>query len=149
MTGVAKDTINDHTMSRRLGRVTTDEYEGSSPSLVTNKLNQVKMSKIKKVQEITDLSVYTSFTKDEGMFQIEAGVYSKVSTNLKSPTPKYNHDVTEVELRFLINGKKVTYTGFKTLYDQLYGENTFSKYWSGKCAEFEEAYYKQTTYKTK
>ena len=39
MTGVAKDTINDHTMSRKLGRVTTDDYEGSSPSLVTNKLN--------------------------------------------------------------------------------------------------------------
>ena len=26
----------------KLGRVTTDEYEGSIPSLVTNKLNQVK-----------------------------------------------------------------------------------------------------------
>ena len=37
------------------------------------------MSKIKKVDEITDLSVFTKFTKDEGMFQIEARVYSMVS----------------------------------------------------------------------
>ena len=37
------------------------------------------MSKIKKVDEVTDLSVYTSFTKDEGMFQIIAGVYSMVT----------------------------------------------------------------------
>ena len=29
------------------------------------------MSKIKKVDEVTDLSVYTKFTKDEGIFQID------------------------------------------------------------------------------
>ena len=106
------------------------------------------MGKIKKVDEVTDLSVYTRFTKDEGMFQIEASVYSMV-TAIPETINKWSHDISEIELKFLINGKKVTYTGFKTLYDQLYGENTFSKYWSGKCAEFEEAYYKQTTYKTK
>lgn len=48
MTGVAKDTINDHVISRKLGMerfetgtrkaATTDEYEGSIPSLVTNDL---------------------------------------------------------------------------------------------------------------
>ena len=38
MTGVAKDTINDHVIAgtRRYGA--TDEYEGSIPSLVTNDL---------------------------------------------------------------------------------------------------------------
>ena len=127
---------------------TTDEYEGSIPSLVTNKLNQVKMSKIKKVQEITDLSVYTSFTKDEGMFKIEAGVYSMV-TAIPGATNKWGHDVTEVELKFLINDKKVNYTGFKTLYDQLYGKDTFGNFYSEKCDEFEVAYLKTTPYKTK
>ena len=106
------------------------------------------MSKIKKVQEITDLSVYTKFTKDEGMFQVEAGVYSMV-TEIPGATNKYGHDVTEVELSFLINDKKVNYTGFKTLYEQLYGENTFGDFYYKKAQEFEVAYLKTTPYKTK
>jgi hypothetical protein len=104
------------------------------------------MSKIKKVDEITDLSVFTKFTKDEGMFQIEANVYSMVSTIPIAPD-KYGHDVTEVELYFFINGKKVQYTGFKTLYEQLYGKDTFSDFYSKKSAEFEAAYFKTTSYK--
>ena len=103
------------------------------------------MSKIKKVDEVTDLSVYTKFIKDEGMFQIEAGVYSMVEQKEQF----YGHDVTEVALSFLINGKKVNYTGFRALYEQLYGEKTFSKFYSEKCAEFEAAYFKTTPYKTK
>ena len=56
------------------------------------------MSKIKKTQEITDLSVYTSFTKDEGMFQIIAGVYSAVEA-IPGVSNKYSHDITEIELK--------------------------------------------------
>ena len=105
------------------------------------------MSKIKKVDEITDLSVFTKFTKDEGMFQIEANVYSMVSM---APSPdKYDHDISEVELKFIINGKYVKYTGFKTLYDQLFGKDTFGNFYSEKCAEFEAAYLKTSPYKTK
>ena len=105
------------------------------------------MSKIKKVDEVTDLSVYTKFTKDEGMFQIEASVYSMVSM---APSPdKYDHDISEVELKFIINGKYVKYTGFKTLYDQLFGKDTFGNFYSEKCAEFEAAYLKTSPYKTK
>mgnify|MGYP003639665206 FL=1 len=106
------------------------------------------MSKIKKVDEITDLSVFTKFTKDEGMFQIEANVYSMVS-EVPGVGNKYGHDVTEVELYFFINGKKVQYTGFKTLYEQLYGENTFGDFYYKKSQEFEVAYLKTTPYKTK
>ena len=105
------------------------------------------MSKIKKVDEITDLSVFTRFTKDEGMFQIEASVYSMVSM---APSPdKYNHDISEVELKFIINDKKVNYTGFKTLYNQLFGEDTFGDFYYEKAKEFEAAYLKTTPYKTK
>jgi hypothetical protein len=104
------------------------------------------MSKIIKVDEITDLSVFTRFAKDEGMFQIEASVYSMVSMIPTFPD-KYDHDISEVELFFFINNKKVKYTGFKTLYEQLYGENTFSKYWSEKCEDFKQEYFKTTPYK--
>ena len=106
------------------------------------------MSKIKKVDEITDLSVFTKFTKDEGMFQIEANVYSMVS-EVPGVGNKYGHDISEVELSFLINDKKVNYTGFKTLYEQLYGENTFGDFYYKKAQEFEVAYLKTTPYKTK
>ena len=105
------------------------------------------MSKIKKVDEVTDLSVFTKFTKDEGMFQIEASVYSMVSM---APSPdKYNHDISEVELKFIINNKYVKYTGFKTLYNQLFGKDTFGNFYYEKCKEFEAAYFKTTPYKTK
>jgi hypothetical protein len=104
------------------------------------------MSKIKKVDEITDLSVYTKFTKDEGMFQIIAGVYSMVEA-IPGVSEKYGHDVTEIELTFFINDKKVQYTGFKTLYEQLYGKDTFSNFYLEKSKEFEAAYFKTTPYK--
>ena len=104
------------------------------------------MSKIIKVDEVTDLSVFTRFAKDEGMFQIEASVYSMVSTIPTSPD-KYDHDISEVELFFFINNKKVKYTGFKMLYEQLYGKDTFSKYWSEKCEDFKQEYFKTTPYK--
>jgi hypothetical protein len=106
------------------------------------------MSKIKKVDEIAEYSVFTKFTKDEGMFQIEASVYSMVS-EVSGVGNKYGHDVTGVELGFLINNKKVNYTGFKTLYDQLFGKDTFGNFYYEKAKEFEVAYLKTTPYKTK
>jgi hypothetical protein len=106
------------------------------------------MSKIKKVDEVTDLSVYTRFTKDEGMFQIEARIYSMVS-EVPGIGKKYGHDISEIELNFFINDKKVQYNGFKTLYEQLYGANTFNTFWTEKSEEFEKAYLKTTPYKTK
>jgi hypothetical protein len=106
------------------------------------------MSKIKKVDEIAEYSVFTKFTKDEGMFQIEASVYSMVS-EVSGVSNKYSHDVTGVELGFLINNKKVNYTGFKTLYDQLFGKDTFGNFYYEKAKEFEVAYLKTTPYKTK
>lgn len=103
------------------------------------------MGKIKKVDEVTDLSVFTRFTKNEGMFQIEASVYSMVEQKEQF----YGHDISEIELKFLVNGKKVNYSGFKTLYDQLFGKDTFGNFYSEKCAEFEVAYLKTSPYKTK
>jgi hypothetical protein len=106
------------------------------------------MSKIKKVEEVTDLSVFTRFTKDEGMFQIEASVYSMASGDTEVGN-KYDHDISEIELYFFINGKKVQYTGFKALYEQLYGKDTFGDFYYKKSEEFEAAYLKTSPYKTK
>ena len=108
----------------------------------------MNLNQIKKVDEVTDLSVYTKFTKDEGMFQIEASVYSMVS-EVPGIGNKYGHDISEIELGFLINDKKVQYTGFKTLYEQLYGKDTFGDFYLEKSQEFEVAYLKTTPYKTK
>ena len=105
------------------------------------------MSKIKKLEEITDLSVYTKFSKDEGMFQIEASIYSMVSNRVHSP--HYDHDITDMDIQFFINNKRVKYNGFKDLYTQLFGENTFNEYYAKKSEEFEQAYLKTTPYKTK
>jgi hypothetical protein len=37
------------------------------------------MSKIKKVDEVVDFSVFTKFTKDLGLFQVNASIWSMVS----------------------------------------------------------------------
>ena len=103
------------------------------------------MSKIIKKQEIADLSVRTEFTKDLGMFQAHASVWSCVSENIGG----YDHDITETELRFVLNGKPCNYIGFKELYGKLYGANVFSQFYTELVTEFEEAYFKQTTYKNK
>ena len=123
--------------------ITTDEYEGSIPSLVTNlKLNN--MSKIKKVDEVVDFSVFTKFTKDLGLFQVNASVWSMVSQDCTN-----SHDISDIELDFLIDNKRCKYNGFKEIYEKLYGENTFNQFIADLTTEFEEEYFKQSPYKIK
>jgi hypothetical protein len=63
-------------------------------SLVTNlKLNI--MSKIKKVDEVVDFSVFTKFTKDLGLFQVNASIWSMVSQDCTN-----SHDISDIELDF-------------------------------------------------
>ena len=101
--------------------------------------------KIIKVEEIVDLSVFTKFTKDLGLFQVKARVYSMVSPNRGS----HNHDITEIEMHFSMNNKPCKYVGFKELYEKLYGVDTFNEFRDDLSKEFEEAYFKHTPYKTK
>jgi len=112
-------------------------------SLVTNlKLNI--MSKIIKIDENVDFSVYTKFTKDLGLFQVNARVWSMVSQDCR-----HSHDISDIELDFSVNNKPCKYMGFKELYEKLYGADTFNKFRDELTEEFEEEYFKQTTYKTK
>ena len=103
------------------------------------------MSKIIKVNEVVDYSVSTNFTKDLGLFQVKATIWSCVS----EWEGRYENEITETELIFVLNGKKCKYLGFKELYEKLYGANRFNQFYADLITEFEEEYFKQTTYKTK
>ena len=103
------------------------------------------MSKIKKEQEIVDYDVSTTFTKDLGLFQVRATIWSCVSECKDG----YHNEVTETELSFILNGKPCKYLGFRELYEKLYGKGTFSEFCDDLNCEFEEEYFKQSPYKTK
>jgi hypothetical protein len=100
------------------------------------------MSKIEKLEETTNLSVYTTFSKDEGMFEIQATIWSMVSKHSLG----YDHDISEIELTFVINNQEVKRNGFKMLYHQLFGEGSFEKFEITKKDEFEVEYFRTTPY---
>jgi hypothetical protein len=102
------------------------------------------MSKIKKVDEVVDFSVFTKFTKDLGLFQVNASVWSMISQDCTN-----SHDISEIELYFSIDNKKCKYNGFREIYEKLYGINTFNQFTAELMEEFEKAYFKHTPYKTK
>ena len=103
------------------------------------------MSEIIKLDENVNLEVMTTFTKDLGIFQVKAMVYSSVSER----NACYTHDINDTELTFSINNKECRGHGFKELYQKLYGEDTFYPFCSELRAEFEQAYFKLTPYPTK
>jgi hypothetical protein len=103
------------------------------------------MSKIIKVHEIVDYSVSTIFTKDLGLFQVNAKVWSCV----RECENGYDNEITETELRFFLNGKPCKYLGFKELYEKLFGANKFNEFRDDLVVKFEEEYFKQSPYKTK
>ena len=53
------------------------------------------MSKIKKVDEVVDFSVFTKFTKDLWLFQVDTSIWSMVSQDCRQ-----NHDISDIELEF-------------------------------------------------
>ena len=103
------------------------------------------MSKIIKVDEYVDYSVRTEFSKDLGMFEVRANIWSCVSKCENG----YDNDITETELVFVIDGKVCKYLGFKELYEKLFGENRFRGFIDDLTADFEEEYFKQSPYETK
>ena len=103
------------------------------------------MSKIIKNFEEVNHSVSTGFTKDLGLFSVNATVWSCVTECENG----YDNDITETELTFLLNGKVCKYLGFKELYEKLYGVNMFDQFYADLIVEFEEEYFKQSPYKTK
>ena len=103
------------------------------------------MSKIIKVQEIVDYAVNTTFTKDLGLFQVKANVWSCVSECENG----YDNEITETELSFILNGKPCKYLGFRELYEKMFGANKFNEFRDDLVVEFQEEYFKQSPYKNK
>ena len=103
------------------------------------------MSKITKVQEFVDYSVSTTFTKDLGLFQVKANIWSCVSECKNG----YHNEITETELSFMLDGKPCKYLGFRELYEKIFGADKFNEFRDDLTAEFQEEYFKQSPYKTK
>jgi len=101
------------------------------------------MSKIIKVDESISWNAITTFTKDLGLFQIKACVYTMI---LKTSKGSYEHEVNDIDFEYSVNNKACKYAGFKKLYDELFGENAYSKFNDKMWDEFEEAYYITTEY---
>jgi hypothetical protein len=101
------------------------------------------MSKIIKTFEDKSYSLSTGFTKDLGLFKVEATVWSNVMDREKV----YEHEISDVEIAYYINDQYCRYQGFKELYEKLYGVNSFKKFEEDITYEFKEAYHDQTTLK--
>ena len=90
------------------------------------------MSKIIKEQEVVNRSVSTTFIKDLGLFQVRATIWSCVSEY----EGRYENEITETELMFILNGKTCRYVGFRELYEKLYGVKMFNQF---RCARLRDA----------
>ena len=104
------------------------------------------MSKIIKLQEHADYSVRTVFTKDFGFFEAEGTIYSCVSYDGNGTC---ENDITEVTTVFILDGKRCKFSGFKELYEKLFGVNSFRTFNTDLSIEFQEEYFKQSPYKDK
>ena len=104
------------------------------------------MSEVIKNYEDVSYSINTGFSKELGLFTVKGAVWSHAVLNSKNT---YEHEISDIEMSYEINGKYCRYEGFKELYDKLYGNDSFNKFEKATYKEFEEAYYKRTPYKTK
>ncbi len=88
----------------------------------------------------------TKEAKDFGFFEAEGTIYSCVSYD---STGTCDHDITEVTTVFILDGKRCQFSGFKELYEKLFGVNSFRTFNTDLSIEFQEEYFKQSPYKDK
>lgn len=105
------------------------------------------MSKIIKNFEDRSYSISTGLTKDLGLFSAKATIWSYVNETKKKEI--YEHEISDMEISYEINGKYCRRVGFGELYEKLYGIDSFLQFEKDLSKDFEEAYYKLTVYKTK
>jgi len=103
------------------------------------------MSKVIKNFEDMSYSINTGFSKELGLFTVKGTVWSHAIHNLKKDA--YDHEISDIELSFEVNGKYCKYAGFKELYNKLYGDDSFNKFEKDITYEFQEAYHNQTSLK--
>jgi len=105
------------------------------------------MSEIIKNFEDVSYSISTGFSKELGLFTVKGTVWSHTIHNELKDT--YEHEISDIEMSYEINGKYCRYDGFKELYDKLYGINSFNKFEKDTIEEFKEAYHERTPYRNK
>ena len=103
------------------------------------------MSKIKKHDEHVSHYAYVTYFKDEGMYKVKGSVHVNIEEASKASKERgYEnwHEVTDVDLEFFVNDKKCTYAGFRSIYEELFGKNTFRAYENDLYDVFREHYMK-------
>ena len=105
------------------------------------------MSKIIKNFEDVSYSISTGFSKELGLFTVKGTVWSNAIHNELKGT--YEHEISDIEMSYEINGKYCRYEGFKELYEKLYGINSFSQFEEDITKDFEKTYHERTPYKNK
>ena len=103
------------------------------------------MGNITKTFEDKSYSLSTGFTKDLGLFKVNATVWSYAMYNESKKV--YEHEINDIEIAYYINDQYCRYEGFKELYEKLYGVDSFKKFEQDITCEFQEAYHDQTTLK--
>jgi hypothetical protein len=87
--------------------------------------------KIKKLKEtLTSYNIINNYEVETvGEFmRVNATLYSTVSAMEYTVDEIFYHEVTDIELSYIIDGKKAKQNGVKELYDKLFGEGEFIKY---------------------
>ena len=100
--------------------------------------------KIKKTGESESLNKSTHYKISKPFYDIEATVYSEIEQIKGIKSEKvYSVEVRDIDTNFFIDGKRVQYTGFKELYEKLFGKDKFSTMLSEICSDIEN-YYKDS-----
>jgi hypothetical protein len=102
-------------------------------------------SKIIKESEWAEMNVSTELSQDLGYVQARAMIYSIVSDG--QCDFNFPHNICDIEIDFSVNNQRCNYKGFKELYKKLFGEKKFDEFYDKLAEDFEEAYYKLTSYK--
>ena len=108
-------------------------------------------NQIIKVTESVNFSVNTKLSKDLGLFQVEAWIYSTVSQQYCNGIKiegGYYQEIDDLEFTFSINNKECIEIGFKELYEKLYGKDSYKPFYYELREEFEIAFLNLSTYKT-
>ena len=98
-------------------------------------------TKIKKTGESTSLQKTTFYKLSKSFYEVDLIVYSQIDkVEEVTSFDLYSVETQDIDTNFFVDGKKVNYSGFKELYEKLFGKETFSTMLSGICKEIEEYY---------
>ena len=102
-----------------------------------------------KLQSISKSTHMTArYTKTTGFITAEASVFMAADQIKSEEVLVYNVDISDVDIEYFIDGKRCTYSGFKELYNKLFGDNAYEKFNSDLYDEFHDQAMKDCEYPT-